>query len=127
MSYYRIKVNSANRISAQSISLKDDSKDEPQNIAEKKLLMLPKGTWEEYASPEKLWPQGTSAENIFCLDVSGCPCTNGTGRTSPSALLHCTHSVIQNTQQLAGVQKLLGYISTSMSVHKLPQLTVTEN
>lgn len=35
MSYYRIKVNSANRISAQSISLKDDSDDKPQNIAEK--------------------------------------------------------------------------------------------
>lgn len=42
MSYYRIKVNSANRISAQSISLKDDSKDEPQNIAEE-IAHLAKG------------------------------------------------------------------------------------
>lgn len=35
MIYYKIKVKSANRISAQSVSLKGDSKDEPQNIAEK--------------------------------------------------------------------------------------------
>lgn len=43
MTYYRIKVNSANRISAQSISLKNDSNDKPQNIAEK-ITHVAKGT-----------------------------------------------------------------------------------
>lgn len=43
MTYYRIKVNSANRISAQSISLKDDSM-MSHRIGQKIIAHVAKGT-----------------------------------------------------------------------------------